>query len=156
MKILTSLALCALLSAYTKHASAQLSKEANHQPPVARKPKLFKDTPDRITLRHKEFDKLFSIEVGGAVALSLASDFSLAGTVVSKAEDLKANVKSIVVRCSDKPGASFTISRFINENNTITYSGRMISFKHADAYEMVLENESYTLIKKEASDLYEE
>jgi len=156
MKILQTLALCALLNAYTGDASAQVLKEANNQHHVVQKPMLFKEAPSRVPLKHKEFDKLFSFEVGEAVSLSLASDFSLAGTVVSKAEDRNANVKSIVVRCSDKAGASFTMSRFIHQSNTITYSGRMISFKHADAYEMVLENGSYSLVKKEASDLYEE
>jgi hypothetical protein len=156
MKILRTLTLCALFSASIQGVSAQIIKEANNQLHVASKPKLFKDAPTRIILRHTEFDKLFLYEVGQVTSLSLSSNFSLAGTVVSKAEDKKANVKSIVIRCSDKPGASFTISRIVNENNTITYRGRMISFKHSDAYEMVFENDSYSLIKKEASDLYEE
>ena len=156
MKILRTLTLCALLSVAIQDASAQMTREATNHLQVASKPKLFKDAPSRIALKQNEFDKLFSFEVGQVTTLSLSPDFSLAGTVVSKAEDMKANVKSIVVRCSDKPGASFTLSRFINENNTITYRGRMVSFKHSDAYEMVFENESYSLIKKEASELYEE
>ncbi|HVG13395.1 MAG TPA: hypothetical protein VM935_00490 [Chitinophagaceae bacterium] len=155
MKILRTVTLCALFSVVIQGASAQISREASNLQ-VASKPKLFKDAPARIALKQNEFDKLFLYEVGQVTSLSLSRNFSLAGTVVSKAEDRKANVKSIVVRCSDKPGASFTLSRTINENNTITYRGRMISFKHSDAYEMVFENDSYSLIKKEASDLYEE
>ncbi len=136
-------------------ASAQITKEVNSQSALA-KPKLFKSSPERINIRLSEYDHIFNYEVGKTVLLPFASDFSLAGTVVSKAEDAYANTKSIVIRSSDKAGATFTLSRIINQDNTITYRGRILSFKHADAYDIVKENGAYFLMKKNASDIYEE
>jgi hypothetical protein len=53
-------------------------------------------------------------------------------------------------------GAAFTLSRLINENNTLSYRGRIMSFKHGDAYELAMEEGAYYLIKKNAYDLYDE
>ncbi len=155
MKILKTITLGLLLSFCMHHATAQISKEGNSQYELA-KPKLFKSSPERINIRLNEFDHIFNYEVGKTVVLPFASDFSLSGTVVSKAEDANANVKSIVIRSSDKVGATLTLSRIINEDNTIAYRGRILSFKHADAYDIVSESGTYYLVKKNASDIYEE
>ena len=155
MKALKTITLGVLLSVCMHHASAQMIKAVNNQQ-EAPKPKLFKSSPGRINIKPNQFDDVFNYEVGKRVLLPFASDFSLAGTVVSKAEDVNANVKSIVIRSTDKVGATLTMSRFINEDNTISYRGRILSFKHADAYDIVSESGGYYLIKKDASDIYEE
>jgi hypothetical protein len=120
------------------------------------KPKLFKDLPDRINVPLKNFDNVFDFEVGKSVDLPFASNFQFSGTVVSKAEDVASNVKSIVIKSTNKVGATLALSRMINPDNTITYRGRIMSFKHGDAYEIANENGSYYLVKKGLYDLYEE
>lgn len=164
MKILVKSVIVLSLSACALSVSAQQQQKPFTQQPEQQlaanydlnKPKLFKDLPDRINLRMNDFDHLFTYEVGKNVSLPLAPNFVFQGVVISTAEDVAANVKSIVVKSLERGGATFALSRIINENNTITYRGRIMSFKHGDAYDVVSENGAYFLIKKGLYDLYDE
>jgi hypothetical protein len=157
MKFLKTSALGVLLSVCMLQVAAQ---QDTKKLPVSQydynKPKLFKDLPDRINVPLKNFDNVFDFEVGKSVDLPFASNFQFSGTVVSKAEDVASNVKSIVIKSTNKVGATLALSRMINPDNTISYRGRIMSFKHGDAYEIANENGSYYLIKKGLYDLYEE
>ena len=155
MKILRTNAFCVLLSMCILQASAQEDKELVSQYDY-NKPRLFKELPNRISVKPRDFDGIFDLELGKAITLPFSSKFSFHGTVVSKAEDISANVKSIVIKSSNKNGASLALSRIINEDNTISYNGRIMSFKHGDAYEIVFEKGSYYLEKKDLYDIYEE
>ena len=157
MKFLKTSALGVLLSVCMLQVAAQ---QDTKRLPVSQydynKPKLFKDLPDRINVPLKNFDNVFDFEVGKSVDLPFASNFQFSGTVVSKAEDVASNVKSIVIKSTNKVGATLALSRMINPDNTISYRGRIMSFKHGDAYEIANENGSYYLVKKGLYDLYEE
>lgn len=157
MKFLKTSALGVLLSVCMLQVAAQ---QDTKKLPISQydynKPKLFKDLPDRINVPLKNFDNVFDLEVGKSVDLPFASNFQFTGTVVSKAEDVASNVKSIVIKSTNKIGATLALSRMINPDNTITYRGRIMSFKHGDAYEIANENGSYYLVKKGLYDLYEE
>lgn len=155
MKILKTGVICLLLSVCFIQASAQEQKPLVNQYDF-NKPKLFKELPDRINLDLSKFEYVFDFEVGQNVSLPLSQNFTLKGAVVSRAEDVAANVKSVVVKSTNRVGATLALSRIINENNTITYRGRIMSFKHGDAYEVVAENGAYFLIKKGLYDLYDE
>ena len=157
MKFLKTSALGVLLSVCMLQVAAQQNTK---KLPISQydynKPKLFKDLPDRINVPLKNFDNVFDFEVGKSVDLPFSSNFQFTGTVVSKAEDVASNVKSIVIKSTNKVGATLALSRMINPDNTITYRGRIMSFKHGDAYEIANENGSYYLVKKGLYDLYEE
>jgi hypothetical protein len=157
MKFLKTSALGVLLSVCMLQVEAQ---QDTKKLPISQydfnKPKLFKDLPDRINVPLKNFDNVFDFEVGKSVDLPFSSNFLFSGTVVSKAEDVASNVKSIVIKSTNKVGATLALSRMINPDNTITYRGRIMSFKHGDAYEIANENGSYYLVKKSLYDLYEE
>ena len=157
MKFLKTSALGVLLSVCMLQVAAQ---QDTKKLPVSQydynKPKLFKDLPDRINVPLKNFDNVFDLEEGKSVDLPFASNFQFSGVVVSKAEDVASNVKSIVIKSTNKVGATLALSRMINPDNTITYRGRIMSFKHGDAYEIANENGSYYLVKKGLYDLYEE
>ena len=157
MKFLKTSALGVLLSVCMLQVAAQ---QDTKKLPISQydfnKPKLFKDLPDRINVPLKDFDNVFDFEVGKSVDLPFASNFQFTGTVVSKAEDVASNVKSIVIKSTNNVGATLALSRMITPDNTITYRGRIMSFKHGDAYEIANENGSYYLVKKGLYDLYEE
>ena len=157
MKFLKTSAIGVLLSVCMLQVAAQ---QDTKKLPVSQydynKPKLFKDLPDRINVPLKNFDNVFDLEEGKSVDLPFASNFQFTGIVVSKAEDVASNVKSIVIKSTNKVGATLALSRMINSDNTITYRGRIMSFKHGDAYEIANENGSYYLVKKGLYDLYEE
>jgi hypothetical protein len=157
MRILKTSALGVLLSVCMLQAAAQQNTK---KLPISQydynKPRLFKDLPNRINVPLKKFDDVFNMEEGKTVDLPFASDFHFLGTVVSKSEDVAANVKNIVIRSTNRAGATLTLSRFINADNTISYTGRIMSFQHGDAYEVAFENGSYYLVKKGLYDLYDE
>lgn len=157
MKILKTIALGVLLSLCMLHSAAQQNPK---KLPISQydynKPKLFKDLPERISVSVKNIDDVFNLEVGKTVDFPFASNFRFLGTVVSKAEDNDAGVKSIVINSTDRAGATLALSRMINADNTISYSGRIMSFKHGDAYEFTQENGSYVLVKKGLYDIVEE
>ena len=157
MKPLKTSALGLLLSVCMLSAAAQ---QDTKKLPISQydynKPKLFKELPNRINVSFKNMDNVFDFEIGKTVNLPLALNFPFAGVVVSKAEDASANVKSIVIKSTNKIGATLALSRIINDDNTITYRGRIMSFQHGDAYEITNENGSYALVKKGLYDIYEE
>jgi hypothetical protein len=157
MKFLKTSALGVLFSVCMLQVEAQ---QDTKKLPISQydfnKPKLFKDLPDRINVSLKNFDNVFDFEVGKSVDLPFSFNFQFSGIVVSKAEDVASNVKSIVIKSTNKVGATLALSRMINPDNTITYRGRIMSFKHGDAYEIANENGSYYLVKKGLYDLYEE
>jgi|SRR5215203_3536399 len=156
MKILKTIAVGVLSVCMFQAAAQQNTKSLPISQYDFNKPKLFKDLPDRIKVPLKNFDDVFDFEVGKTVDLPFASNFQFAGTVVSKAEDAEANVKSIVIKSTTKVGATLALSRIINPDNTITYRGRIMSFNHGDAYEIANENGLYYFVKKGLYDLYEE
>jgi hypothetical protein len=158
MKTLKSVFPCLFFFLSIVDVSAQSKAQAND--PVREydhnQPRLFKELPDRLHLKMDDFSEIFDLEVGKSTTLHFAKNFSFHGTVVSKAEDAMANLKSIVIKSPMFSGAAFTLSRLINENNTLSYRGRIMSFKHGDAYDLVLEEGAYYLIKKNVYDLYDE
>lgn len=154
MKILKTTAICVLLS-LCMHSQAQVHQVQMHEPDYS-KPKMFKNLPDRLQFKVQEFDGLFTTELGKAVNLPISKNFSFSGTVVSKSDDVDPKIKSIVIRSSENNGATLTISRVINVDNTISYKGRIMSFKHGDAYELTYENGTYYLSKKASHNLYNE
>lgn len=157
MKFLKTSAIGVLLSVCMFQAEAQQDVK---KLPVSQydynKPKLFKDLPERIKAPLKSFDNIFDLEIGKTVDLPFDGDFKFSGTVISKAEDAVANVKNIVVKSTNRIGATLALSRIINADNTISYSGTIMSFQHADAYQVTYDNGLYFLVKKGLYDLFEE
>ena len=51
------------------------------------------------------------------------------------------------------PGAALSFSKLMKEDGSISYIGRIISFQHGDAYEIILENGQYFFVKKDFYDL---
>lgn len=155
MKILKTITFCVALFVLSLHVAAQESSLVANRPKLT-KPKLFKELPDRISVNFNQFDDVFNYEKGKTVLLKLSPELVITGDLVSRAEDVAAGVKTIVIRATNRPGATLSLSRFVNANNTISYRGMLMSFRHEDAYEVVAENGAYFLIKKEANILYEE
>jgi hypothetical protein len=157
MKFLKTGAMGVLLSLCMLQAAAQ---QHTKKLPISQydynKPKLFKDLPDRIKAPLKDFDHIFDLEIGNQVDLSFDSNFKFLGTVISKAEDPTANVKNIVIKSTNRVGATLALSRIINGDNTLSYTGSIMSLQHGDAYEIAHDNGSYFLVKKGLYDLIEE
>lgn len=81
---------------------------------------------------------------------------SLVVNYVSATSKYENQVHSVVLRLKDYPGAALTLSSSTNPDGTVAYVGRIISFKHADMYELVKKGESYFWKKRNFYDVVAE
>jgi len=153
MKTLKTAALCALLTFCITTASAQLHASTKE---TVRKPRLFYDLPQRMALNKQSLAPLLQKEIGENVSVPMAGSFTFTGRVVSKSDASETRSKTVVIKSADRPGAALTITGIANGDGTYRYSGRMLSLRHSDAYEMVEEAGELQLQKTELSDLVSE
>lgn len=153
MKQLKNCAICAflLLCSFFVHAQDQ---HAPLNEPDLKKPKLFADLPQKMNLKVSEISTIFNHKVGAVVSYRLSNELMLEGVVVSKAEDHQ--VKSIVIRSTNRPGAVFSFTKTQAKEGGDRFVGRMISRQNGDAYEIVKENGQYVLLKKDMHELITE
>lgn len=124
--------------------------------PDFKKPKIFADLPARMNLRTSELETFLSFHVGQSVNTTLAGSLLVQGTVVSVSDGRDNNVKSVVVRSTNKQGATLTFTRIKNDDGSFKYLGRMMSFQYGDALEISSENGQYFFQKKGLYDLVNE
>ncbi|HYH14505.1 MAG TPA: hypothetical protein VD794_04770 [Flavisolibacter sp.] len=154
MKILKTGALCVLL-----HALALSSNAQNNLPlsePDYNKPKLFDDLPSKFPLDVKLLELLLDLPIGQSLAIPLTKGLRYQGVVVSKSDASDPNLKSIVIKSTNRGGAIFNFTRLRNEDGSNTYMGRILSHKHGDAFEIEFEDGQYILNKKQLYDLFNE
>lgn len=154
MKILKTGALSVLLSLCFISSNAQ--KIPSFSEPDYNKPKAFADLPQKMKLDVQTFEKLLLTDVGNKINLLIAPGFNLQGVVVSKSDPIDVQSKTVVIRATNREGATFTISRINNTDGTFSYNGRILSFKHSDAYEITQEEGQFVMVKRNLYDLFNE
>lgn len=162
---LSGICLSFILFCFSAAAQDQKTKLPLNEPDY-NKPRLFNDLPEKITVDIAELDNVLSgNEVAGRSVDIKFADKKLAafsGTVVSrsnKEQNKSANnntVNSIVIRSTNFNGATLTLSSSTQTDGTVKYTGRIISFKHGDLYELEKINGQYTLVKKNFYELVNE
>jgi hypothetical protein len=154
MNVLKTSAIGVLLSLCTLCAPAQENLPLNE--PDRNKPQLFADMPQRMNLNVSNLHSLFALQTGASVNAEVADGFSIRGTVTSRSNDSQNSVQTVVIRAANRRGASFTFTRMIRSDGSVFYKGRILSFQNSDAYEIMIENGSYVLQKKNLYDLVSE
>ncbi len=126
--------------------------------PDYKKPRQFDNLPDRIVLNLSNINSLMKFELGHTVNINLsdATPFQFQGDVVSTADDNESKIHSIVIRSSNYPGASLTISKITKPDGTIDLKGRILSFQHGDLYDLQKQNGQYVLVKRNFYELVNE
>jgi hypothetical protein len=152
MKILKTGALCVLTCLCYASASAQQAS-LNHEVDY-NKPKIFADQPHKLPLNVQTLETLLNYELGEKIKFSFASNFHFQGAVVSRSD--ADSTKTVVIKSTNHLGATLTITRNTNADGTYAYIGRMLSFKHGDAFEISQENGQFMLVKKSLHDLFDE
>jgi len=155
MKKLSVTAFGLLLLFCLNKASAQ-DRSIPLNEPDYNKPKLFADLPQRMNLKTAGIESLFSTALGAPVSYRVADNFLWEGTVVSRSDAADATVKSIVIRSTNRPGATFTFTRKQQSDGTFSYIGRIMSRNNGDAFEIELDGSQYVLAKKNLYDLLSE
>ena len=141
------LALCMLL--ITTHAtSAQVITSS--------RPDLFNSFSANIPASVAELDKAFIPGKGTSIQLNFANNFSFTGTVLSSIQRYS-NLSSVIIKSPLLQNSILAISKRINEDNTITYVGRIINEQYADGYLLQKDNTgNYSFIKIRTEDLIQD
>ena len=148
MGIALSLLLC------STYISAQEKIPLNE--PDNNRPRLFTNLPTSFSVDAKALSALFSddVTVGKEVRLSLVNyESPFIGKVVSATSKYENSVKSVVIRLSNFNGAALTLSSSTNPDGTVSFAGRIVSFKHGDTYELQQKGGLYMLTKKSFNEL---
>jgi hypothetical protein len=105
-----------------------------------------------------ELDAYFTAPIGSNTQLNLASDANqkFEGNLVSRSERTANSIQTAIIRSSNFNGARMTVSKRLNEDGTVTYIGRIISFQHGDLYELQNLEGQWFLVKKNYYDLVNE
>ncbi len=107
------------------------------------KKEIFGDFPNTISLSKTTLLNTFSAIPGQFASISFADGFVFSGTVISN-EIKYSNLQSVIIKSPQFGNALFQLSKIINQDNSISFSGRIMNPDALDGYE----------IKKDGSDNY--
>lgn len=150
--------LCAAILLFIGAVSAKAQETAPLSEPDYKKAKLFSSLPENIKVSLNNLKELLKLNNGEAANSDLGEGiaFTFNGQVVSTASKYNNTIKSVVIRSSNFNGARLTFTQIINEDGTIRYTGRIISFEHGDVYELQQVEDRYEFVKKKFHDLVNE
>ena len=157
MKNLRIKVLCFIALLFTLVTNAQYSSIPVNEPDY-RKPRLFENSPDQIPINIGILSNLLTAQIGSTVDMNLTDGvaFNFKGEIVSSAAKFQNSMSSVVIRSSNFSGARFTITKITDADGKVNYTGRIISMKNADLYELKNINGNYMLIKRNFYDLINE
>ncbi|MDQ2863751.1 MAG: hypothetical protein M3R50_08930 [Bacteroidota bacterium] len=145
--LLKMFALCMLLT-FTFPSNAQLT--------MASRPGLFSNFSSNIPASSVELDKAFTALAGSKIQLDFGDKFSFAGTILSSVQKYK-NLKSVIIKSPAFKDAILSISKRIDEDNSITYVGRISRENSSDGYQLVKDNSGkYLFTKIKTADLIQD
>ncbi len=148
MKIINkALALC-IMVCFCFHANAQNK--------TSTKPSLFSGAPTTIQAAVPELNKAFLAKVGGVVQLNLSNNFTFSGTILSSVQRYS-NLASIIIKSASLHNSILALSKRTNDDNSITYVGRIVNDGYADGYELKQSiNGNYTFNKIRSEDILQD
>ncbi|MGZ4048740.1 MAG: hypothetical protein ACXVNN_05205 [Bacteroidia bacterium] len=140
-------ALCLLLTiSFNGHAQVITSS----------RPELFTNFSTNIPASIAELDKAFAATPGSSIQFNFANKLPFSGIVLSSVQKYS-NLSSVIIKSSLLQNALLSISKRINDDNTIIYVGRIINEKYADGYELIKDNSgSYSFNKIKTEDLIQD
>ena len=113
------------------------------------KPKQFSGFPDVINCTESTLGSVFGKTPGQNISLAFSDNFSFDGTVINNVVRYS-NLQSAVVRSPYFNNSIFSISRIINKDNTVSYTGRIVNKDYFDGYELKVDAAGrYQFIKVE-------
>jgi hypothetical protein len=147
MKTLTKATVLFILLATTYGSKAQN---------VQHRPKLFNGVENKINYPKADLEKIFTKAKGSNFHISLPGNFNFTGTVISSVQRYK-NLQSFIIKSDILNGAMFSVSKRTNEDNSITYVGRIVNDKYSDGYELKSDSAgNYFLTKINMSEILQD
>ncbi|HEY8388143.1 MAG TPA: hypothetical protein VIK74_06040 [Parasegetibacter sp.] len=144
MKHLKTLVLAIILIVgFNPGASAQI----NEDPSWIIKPRehsktLFKTLKPRIEFRSDDINKALTGRVGEKSKLFISPEFTFEGDITANVQK-STRLKTVLIKSTNFKGALLTLSQVIEDDGSITYTGRIIHPESEDAYVLVNENGKY-------------
>jgi hypothetical protein len=132
------------------------SYQLNAQVTTSSRPYLFNNFSARIPTTVAELNKAFLGTTGSSIQLNFTGNFSFTGTVFSSVRRYN-NLSSVLIKVPSLHNALLSISKRINDDQTVTYVGRIINEKYADGYELKKNVDgSYSFEKIKTEDLIQD
>ena len=138
MKKYSKTLLAVLLSASSLASFAQMND---------RRPQLYSSRPQSINIDKNIFANVLDATEGKEISVRLSDNFTFNGTVISNLKKYN-KLHTVMVRSNENATSILQIT-LINENNNISYTGRIINSNAADGYEIKNNNGAYSLQKFE-------
>ncbi len=151
MKILNLVLAISLTMCLSIKSSAQV-----FTPSKPSKPSLFTNFSPSFHAAIPELEKAFFAKEGKSIQLNFANNFSFNGTVVSSVQRYS-NLTTIIVKSELLQNTLLSISKRINEDNSVSYVGRIINENYSDGYELKkAADDNYIFQKINMSDLIQD
>ena len=126
--------------------------QVNHSDKVP----LFANVASSFKAATSELDKAFVVKEGSSIQLQFANSFTFSGTIISSVQRY-GKLSSIIVKSSSLQNTLLSLSKRTNEDNTITYIGRILNGASTDGYELNKNTDgSYTFNKVKSEDLLQD
>jgi len=121
----------------------------------AEKPLLFAGLPSNIQCTAAQLSNLFAVSKGQNINVTLADNFNIAGPVKGKLSTYH-NLQTVIIQLPAFNNTLFSLSRQTDENNQISYVGRIINPSYADGFELKqMGNGNYEFIKINLANILE-
>src|SRR5437868_11583171 len=117
MKTLTKASVLLILLAITHSSQAQKTDQ---------RPKLFNGVENKISYPKADLEKIFTKAKGSNFHITLPGNFTFTGTIISSVQRYS-NLESFIIKSDVLNGAMFSVSKRTNDDNSITYVGRIVS-----------------------------
>lgn len=112
---------------------------------------VFEQTPAKISFNVNLLEKSFQYTTGSYAQLLFHPQFRFAGRVISNVQKYE-NLQSIAIESTQYDKAIFLISRHVNADKSIAYTGRIMHPNSLDGYELKKDEKgNYSLIKIETT-----
>jgi hypothetical protein len=132
MKHLATTTLMVLLTLTAVTSFAQEHPQNRASPA---KPALFTQFPDIINCTAGQLNSFFNSRQGDNIAVAFNSALTLNGNVKSNISKYS-NLQTVVVKLVQFNNILFTISRIVDEDRQVVYSGHLFDPAYADGFEL--------------------
>ena len=134
--------------------SLQAQEKAPLREPDQNKPKLFNQLPASMQVNKQDLLNILTpaAKKGQEIMLPLSSGRSPFSGRIAYAFQDEQQTRTVTVQSTNFNGAVLTLSSVTNADGTVSFTGRIFSYQHGDAFELQEKNSQYTWIKK---NLYE-
>ena len=148
MKIITRTLLVCAIFCYSLTSNAQILSST--------KSSLFSGVASSFKAAIPELDKAFLVKEGSTVQLQLTNNFVFGGTILSSVQRY-GKLSSIIVKSASLHNTVLALSKRINDDNSITYVGRIVNESYADGYQLNKNTDgTYTFNKIKSEDILQD